>query len=52
MCVIHEAMNSYGNMISYDPSFVDLTSNFFVLSTNVKVYSWVERSMNISGRMG
>ena len=39
-------------MIRYDPTLVDLTSNFFVLHTNVKVclynYSyWVELSMNI-----
>ena len=39
-------------MIRYDPTQVDLTSNFFVLCTNGKVYlynysSWVELSMNI-----
>ena len=39
-------------MIRYDPTLADLTSNFFVLCTNVKVslynYSqWVEPSMNI-----
>ena len=28
---------SYGNMIRYDPTLVDLTSNFFVLCTNMKV---------------
>ena len=27
-----------GNMIRYDPTLVDLTSNFFVLFTNVKDY--------------
>ena len=26
----------YGNMIRYDPTLVDLTSNFFVLCTNLK----------------
>ena len=25
---------AYGNMIKYDPTLVDLTSNFFVLYTN------------------
>ena len=39
-------------MTRYDPSLVDLTSNFFVLCTNVEVYlynysEWVELSMNI-----
>ena len=29
---------AYGNMIKYDPTQVDLTSNFFVLCTSVKVY--------------
>ena len=29
---------AYGNMINYDPTLVDLTSNFFVQCTNVKVY--------------
>ena len=29
---------AYGNMIRYDPTLVDLTSNFCVLCTNVKVY--------------
>ena len=29
---------AYGNMIRYDPTQVDLTSNFFVLCTNLKVY--------------
>ena len=28
---------AYGNMIKYDPTLVDLTSNFFVLYTNKKV---------------
>ena len=27
-----------GNMIRYDPTLVELTSNFFVLFTNVKDY--------------
>ena len=27
-----------GNMIRYDPTLVDFTSNFFILCTNVKVY--------------
>ena len=44
-------------MIRYDPTLVDLTSNFFVLCTNVKVYLysysyWVELSMNIHERKG
>ena len=29
---------AYGNMIRYDPTLVDLTSNFIVLGTNMKVY--------------
>ena len=29
---------AYGNMIRNDPTLVDLTSNFFVLCTNAKVY--------------
>ena len=29
---------SYGDMVRYDPTIVDLTSNFFVLCINVKVY--------------
>ena len=29
---------AHGNMIRYDPTLVDLTSNFFVRCTNVKVY--------------
>ena len=41
-------------MIIYDPSLVDLTSNFFVLCTNMKVYVYdysmgVELSINIHG---
>ena len=28
---------AYRNMIGLDPTLVDLTSNFFVLCTNVKV---------------
>ena len=44
-------MFAYG-YIRYDPTLEDLTSNFFVLCTNVKVYLynsslWVELSMNI-----
>ena len=43
---------AYGNMIRYDPTLMDLSSNFLVLCTNVKVYlynysQWVEPSMNI-----
>ena len=39
-------------MIRYDNTLVDLTSNLFVLCTNVKVYLynyslWVDLSMNI-----
>ena len=29
---------AYRNMMRYDPTQVDLTSNFFVLCTNLKVY--------------
>ena len=29
---------AYGNIIRYDPTLVDLTSNFLSLCTNVKVY--------------
>ena len=29
---------AYGNLIRYDPTLVNLTCNFFVLCTNVKVY--------------
>ena len=29
---------AYGNIIRYDPTLVDLTSNFFILCTNAKVY--------------
>ena len=40
------------DLIRYDPTLVDLTSNFFVLCTNMKVYLynypyWVVPSMNI-----
>ena len=43
---------AYRNMIRYDPTLVDLTSNFLILFSNVKVclynYSWwVELGMNI-----
>ena len=39
-------------MIRYDPTLVNLTSNFLVLCTNMKYYSynyaeWVDLSMNI-----
>ena len=39
-------------MIGYDPSLVRLTSTFFVLCINLKIYLynyslWVELSMNI-----
>ena len=45
-------MFAYANMISYDPTQVNLTSNCFVLCTNMNVNlynysSWVEPSMNI-----
>ena len=50
----HETCYSadYGNLIKYDHTLVNLTSNFFVLCANVKVnlydYSWwAELSMNI-----
>ena len=44
-------------MIRYDPTLVDLASNFFVFCTEVKVYLmnysyWVELSMNIHERKG
>ena len=29
---------AYGNMISYDPTLVDITSHFLVQCTNMKVY--------------
>ena len=32
------AVFAYGNMIRYDTTLVDLTSDFFVLCTNMKVY--------------
>ena len=32
---------AYGNMIRYDPTLVDLTSNFFVLCTNVKLRKFI-----------
>ena len=40
-----------------DPTQLDLTNNFFVLCTNMKVYiynysKWVEPSMNIHEGMG
>ena len=35
---LHPYLFAYGNMIRYDPTLVDFTSNFFVLCTNVKVY--------------
>ena len=43
---------AYGNMIRYYPTLVNLTSFFFVLCTNVKVYlynylKWVEPSIEI-----
>ena len=43
---------AYGNMIRYDPTLVELTSNFFVLCTTVKAYLYnysqlVELNMNI-----
>ena len=44
-------------MIKYDPTLVDLTTNFFVLCTNVLVYLynyswWVELSINIHAGKG
>ena len=36
-CLIESTLSAYGN-IRYDPTLVDLTSNFFVLCTNMKVY--------------
>ena len=30
--------SNYENMIRYDPTLMDLTSNFFVLCTNLKAY--------------
>ena len=32
------ALFAYGIMIRYDPTLVDLTSNVFVLRTNVNIY--------------
>ena len=29
---------AYGNRIRYDPTLLDLASNFFVLCSNMKVY--------------
>ena len=50
------ALYSYANMIRYDPTLVDQTSDFFVtcICTNVNVYFYnyfklVELSMNIHG---
>ena len=34
-------MFAYGNVNRYDPTLVDLTSNFFVLYTNLKVYIFI-----------
>ena len=39
-------MFAYGNRIKYDPTLVYLTSNFFVLCTNIKVLM-VRLSINI-----
>ena len=44
-------------MIRYDPTLMDLPSNFFVLCTNMKAYifnksQWVELSMNIHEKKG
>ena len=37
----------------YDPTLMDLTSNFFVLCIDMKVYLyWVEPSMKISEGKG
>ena len=50
-------MFAYGNMIRYDPTIVNLTSNFFVLCAKVKDYLYnyskrVELSINIHEKMG
>ena len=37
-------MFAYGNMIRYDPTLVELTSNFLVLCTNVKFILWISHS--------
>ena len=41
-------------MIRFDPTLLDLTSNFFALCTNMEVYlynysKWMKLSMNIHG---
>ena len=33
--IVGSTLFAYGNMIRYDPTLVDLTSNVFVLCTNV-----------------
>ena len=50
-------MFAYGNIIRYDPTLVDLKSNFFVPCTNMNIYLynyswWVEPSINIHNRKG
>ena len=39
-------MFAYGNRINYDSTLVDLTSNFFILCTYMKIWR-MELSMNI-----
>ena len=36
--LIRATLFAYGNIIRYDTTLVDLTSNFFVLHTSMKVY--------------
>ena len=36
--LIGSTLFAYENMIRYDPTLVDLTDNFFVIHTKVKVY--------------
>ena len=50
-------MFAYGNMIRYDPTIVNLISNFFVLCTKVKdfLYNYsnrVELSISILEKLG
>ena len=50
-------MFAYGNMIRYDPTIVNLISNFFVLCTKVKDYLYnysnrVKLSNNILEKLG
>ena len=36
--LVRATLFAYGNIIRYDTTLVDLTSNFFVLRRNMKVY--------------